>query len=685
MSVGNEVPFFFGESERLLGVLHQPRSRNCTGGGWVICPPFGRERTNAHRLLFEWARVLAREGLWALRFDYRGTGDSRGAFADLSLDDHLADVGTAVETMEGMFGVPCRGLMGLRLGATLAVMAAVRADLKTELMLWEPIVDGRVYADQLLRTAMANELSHSHGSPRSRVKLKEDLASGKDVLVDGFTLTAKMHDALASVDLAKLGRPGPARTLLVQIDVKPNRPVRQSFETLRRLYSENGDAVLETACAPPAWLRVKSWDWRPADLFGKSLRWIREGLLHENSRPASGSCRRDADSSAGVGLSRARGAASARGAEERPVGFQVGHDRVWGILHMPAGRLPKRPNVVLLPAGDACRSVGFYVKVARELARLGWPTLRFDARGIGDGHGEINGLTVAEVHLKIQKGLFLPDTIAAMDFLERELGEGRSILTGLCGGAITAVFAAAEDDRVIGIAPIDLRMHYTRLPRAPLGKTTEHLSWGDLASSSRVAPVLLTARRTLHSLRGRATRLLPRLASALEVWRSGKPGDDGWQSRHLGAHVNAAMLAALEGVLKRRIPVFCIFADTQEPRHFETIRPHLVRGGEGLEDMLQVHVVEGADHNLTVPGSADRLIAVLTSWLSDRDQTPDRACLRRVSVRAREGYATSTAQGSRRSATGTEGPQRLASRSSGGPMPNASEGHRNRRRPGLCC
>jgi pimeloyl-ACP methyl ester carboxylesterase len=92
--------------------------------------------------------MLAAAGLHVLRFDYSGTGDSEGDSADVSLAQWTRDIATAVEEIRDISGVRRISLVGMRLGAALALRAAGDADIR-ELVLWEPVVSGTEYLNSL--------------------------------------------------------------------------------------------------------------------------------------------------------------------------------------------------------------------------------------------------------------------------------------------------------------------------------------------------------------------------------------------------------------------------------------------------------------------------------------------------------------------------------------------------------
>ena len=107
------------------------------------------------------------------------------------------------------------------------------------------------------------------------------------------------------------------------------------------------------------------------------------------------------------------------------------------------------PAFVLLNAGLVHR-VGpnrFYVTLARELARAGHVTLRFDFSGVGDSGPIGNSLPFEENSVK--------DTKDALDFLATTRGIERFILFGLCSGAMISFDTASCDPRIVGIAMIN--------------------------------------------------------------------------------------------------------------------------------------------------------------------------------------------------------------------------------------
>jgi len=117
--VSSSRAVWFGPTGRpLFGWLHLPAQARA---GVVLCRPVGFEALSSRRAYRSLAEQLACAGLVTLRFDYTGTGDSAGDTAEeVSIATWLSDITAAVDFVR-QTGVSCVGLIGLRLGAMLAV------------------------------------------------------------------------------------------------------------------------------------------------------------------------------------------------------------------------------------------------------------------------------------------------------------------------------------------------------------------------------------------------------------------------------------------------------------------------------------------------------------------------------------------------------------------------------------
>ena len=119
-------------------------------------------------------------------------------------------------------------------------------------------------------------------------------------------------------------------------------------------------------------------------------------------------------------------------------------DGLFGILSLPSVEERKMP--VVIPNAGIVHRIGphrLHVRLARHLAGLGHPVLRFDLHGLGDS-APIPG----QLGYEEQGALDLKDAIDTFR------GESVSVL-GLCSGADVAMRAALEDERIARLVLLD--------------------------------------------------------------------------------------------------------------------------------------------------------------------------------------------------------------------------------------
>ncbi len=150
-SVQKILPFYFRLSDKpLFGCYHEPSTSRPRSCGILICQPVGHEYVNSHRALRHLAARLAEAGFPVLRFDYYGCGDSSGNSEDASVAQWVKDISAAVVELRRRSGLFRICMVGLRLGATLATLAAAQRGDVESMVLWGPVAEGENYFDELL-------------------------------------------------------------------------------------------------------------------------------------------------------------------------------------------------------------------------------------------------------------------------------------------------------------------------------------------------------------------------------------------------------------------------------------------------------------------------------------------------------------------------------------------------------
>lgn len=128
-------------------------------------------------------------------------------------------------------------------------------------------------------------------------------------------------------------------------------------------------------------------------------------------------------------------------------------NKLFGIVHNPNEIKYKNTGIIILSPGIKSRVAPhrLYLKMAKKYCEMGFTVLRFDFYGLGDSEGEVDAHFMADLYGSIQVGRYEEDTKSAMDWMSEKYGVNDFILSGLCGGAITGLFAGSNDDRVIGL------------------------------------------------------------------------------------------------------------------------------------------------------------------------------------------------------------------------------------------
>ncbi len=420
---------YFNSGERtIFGWLHAPPVAAKARIGLLICKPFGYEAICSHRSIRSFAENTAAIGIPSLRFDYLGTGDSSDIDADEDqLEVWTQDVTVAAEELRRLSGVDHVCVLGVRLGALLAVRAALRSTLVQSLVLIAPIISGRRYLAELRTTRLAASLTlagdHGRRDPKDN-----------SMEVSGFTVSPATVDALKQTELTDLGAP-PAPDMLILDNASfpiANEWSRRLEGLGARIDYQTLPGLVAMTMTAPQFATV------PSQMIDATCRWLKQmdGKLSDQA-PAT-----DREVRAGSTLSflTLPGTKQPHDAAPREHPLFLSSDQVlFGILTEPCKSEKRRRGVILLNAG-ADYHIGasrIYVELARSWASRGYFVLRMDLAGLGDS-GTRPG--------REPNNVFPPDAVedirAAVEFLVTRYGIRNLTLAGLCSGAYHALRAA---------------------------------------------------------------------------------------------------------------------------------------------------------------------------------------------------------------------------------------------------
>ena len=592
--MGKAIYFDSGE-HKLFGWLHLPEGGPRADLGLVICAPFGYEAVCAHRSIRAFAEMAAAQGVPALRFDFLGTGDSADIQPEADqLELWTADVTAAVGELRQRTGVPQVCLLGLRLGATLATLAARRTEAVTSLVLIAPVISGRRYLRELKTRRLV-------ASDKSRQDVH--VAGGGPMEVSGYTLSAASVAALARIDLNEPNPSASPEILVIDGSTLPTsarwsetlsaRGVRAKYVVLPGLTE-----MIMTApqfAKIPRQMLAATRDWLTRVDHSPDPGWESQGAEHPDSGLAA---------TLAVLKLPDSGAAAFDRMTEHPVLFGS-DDALFGIVTEPLKGEVRRRAVIFLNAGADYHvgPGGLYVALARRWASRGYVVLRMDLGGIGDS-ATIAGSPNDDVFPPAA----LDDIRAAIGYIQEHYGTGDISLAGLCSGAYHALRAAASMlpvSRILMINPQNYfwdegttvnDMQVAELVRNP-GLYRERMFslsvWKRLLTGQvNIAYISkIYARRLLLALETNLRDLARRLHIHI-------PGDLGWEIEQIGA---------------RGVRLVFLFA-----RGEPGIDLLKIQGGSSvnrLGDRCRIHLIDHADHVFSQSGPRSALEKVLSDEL----------------------------------------------------------------------
>ncbi|TFW03104.1 hypothetical protein E4K72_13075 [Oxalobacteraceae bacterium OM1] len=250
-----------------------------------------------------------------------------------------------------------------------------------------------------------------------------------------------------------------------------------------------------------------------------------------------------------------------------------------------------RTGIVLFNAGIVHR-VGPHrinVRLARVLARIGIPSIRFDLGGLGDS-GRSGGDAGFEAQAQ-------QDIKAAMTTLGAAAGVQRFGLFGFCSGAFHSYHTALADERVTGVLLYDAFRYAT--PRSHLNRVLLRFrQHGVVRNTLRIAGRTLT--QCMQRLKARVSSNPAARASSISfIADTTTPSD---------------FAAGLRRLLDRQVDVAMVFAGDGFEEYNYANQFHDAMRGFGVAGRIPVAFLPEIDHVATSRDGQARLMAQVEIW-----------------------------------------------------------------------
>ena len=574
----------FLEGEPPLFASHHPPTSPARSVAYVLCLPVHLDLIQSYRSMRVLAEELAAAGFHVLRVHYDGTGESMG-----STDDDpgrvaawLASIRRAVVALATLPGVEGVGLVGIRLGGTLALQIATQMDI-ARLVLWEaPNGAGYTREMEILDASTPRRLLQG--------KAQADPAAG--LVAGGYRLSRETIDDLGALALDKMQLRGRPDVLLVHRgDRKPSARAQKHLEAA-------GCAVTAVQLSGhPEMMAMPERSAVPTAIIAAVGNWA---IAH--SELASEGTARGPELAPEV---------SHAGLRWRILRFGSG-DHLFGILTEPASG-PQRglPAVLLLTGGVTPRTAGngSYVALTKRLAANGHAVLRMDLAFIGES-GTPDGAP--------GKGTdpfppsIIEDARAGLDRACAAVASGtKAWVLGLCSGAYAAFQIARGEPRLLGVFIINPTAFHRDAPAADANATLTTVD--QLEQMQRYLQVMRDPQSWKKLLSGKANVrhiakvVGARVGSKLEAAKEAAAVRLGRAPRGVARD--------LEELLARGAKVNLVFSEG-DPGQAMFAAELGAREAELVKKGLHVKTFAGADHNFHEMSSRAELLDWLTATIA---------------------------------------------------------------------
>lgn len=540
----------------LLGHIDLPELVNGGECGVLIVPPFGFEDVCAYRPLRFLGELFAAHGIPAMRFDLPGTGDSSGDALNSDLfDAWIHSIGHAADELRATAGVRDVAVLGLHMGAMLALAAAVRGTNVQDLILWGASSSGRSVVRELRAFSKMARAEYSNGAPSPPTNVP-GLEAG------GFLLAPEAQKSVEALNFTELPQMGGRRVLILSRgDVPADGKLVAAMELAGcALELQNGSdyaSMMEIEEALP-----------PSQTGSLIVEFLARGAQEKNdSSPDRKVPCEPPPAQETIAVNAANGTVL-----ETVYKVDRPNAPLFGILCQHRHHITNPDWGVIFLNPGAVRHIGpnrMWVEAARRLATRGITSLRVDLQGIGESPGELN-LSIANLY---QERL-VEQVESAMTCLRVNQGVKKFVLIGLCSGAFWAFHAAVRNPEVRNAILLNPRLFFwdpeidrRRVLRRTARLLTESTDWPRLLrgyvsfqSVKRVSKIVMDALRPKRAAGGPRQQIWPegiaQAWAALErnrnrvtlVFTEGEPllremEEEGHLSAHLTPRVRCIRLA----------------------------------------------------------------------------------------------------------------------------------------------
>lgn len=220
----------------------------------LFIPPFAEEMNRCRRLIYATTTTLGEIGYQSLYFDFFGTGDSDGDFAEAAWEDWISDTAQMYRHLEAN-GATDIIIVALRLGALIASQAIKSYKLSPKHTIFiAPQLSGQKVIRQQLRARLAGEqfiAGQYGGKPPTLGDLQKQMKDDGFIDISGYRLAYPLIQAIENAHAPSLEHLRGSVIEAVTSLHQENSPAKTSIY--------NGWQLHEVE-APPVWAQIEPQD-----------------------------------------------------------------------------------------------------------------------------------------------------------------------------------------------------------------------------------------------------------------------------------------------------------------------------------------------------------------------------------------------------------------------------------------
>ena len=201
------VEFFNRRGQRLCGIAHRPdRSAKAAA---ILCHGMGSSKESEKLILL--GRDLSARDVLALRFDFAGSGESKGTFEEVTYSGEAEDIAAAYDLV-AKNGIEKVGVVGSSMGGTAALLFAANHPIAALATIAAPVHPEK-FAARFLTEQQRREWREKGF-----------------ILYSGLRLNSTLLEDVEAIDVAAAARKISAPALVLHGDRDPTVPVEEARE-----------------------------------------------------------------------------------------------------------------------------------------------------------------------------------------------------------------------------------------------------------------------------------------------------------------------------------------------------------------------------------------------------------------------------------------------------------------------